>query len=115
MIVLLMGCLAKQNSLYGPFLQRCDTVMPVSYVFTPTSSRRLATSVEDAQSIFADATVLPYVNDLVRGNLCAFIAGEANEVNGVEVAVKSVLQFFPGMTVAVAADNAGFHAYQRWE
>ena len=110
------GCLAKQSSLYGPFLQRCDTLEPVDiYALAPSSSRRLATSVEDAQSIFADATVLPYVNDLVRGNLCAFIAGEANEVNGVEVAVKSVLQFFPGMTVAVAADYAGFHAYQRWE
>ena len=63
--------------------------------------------------MFADATVLPYVNDLVRGNLCAFIAGGVNEVDQVEVAVMSVLEFLPGMTVAVAADNAAFHTYQR--
>ena len=65
--------------------------------------------------MFAEATVLPYVNDLVRGDLCAFIVGDENEVDQVEMAVTSVLHFIPGMTVAVATDNAGFHAYQRWE
>ena len=109
------GCLANQSSLHGPFLQRCATLEPVDTYVTTTTSRRLATSVGNAQSMFAEATVLPYVNDLVRGNLCAFIAGDANEVDQVEMAVTSVLHFIPGMTVAVATDNAGFHAYQRWE
>lgn len=70
---------------------------------------------KDAQSMFAEATVLPYVNDLVRGNLCAFVSGHLDEVDQVEVAVMSVLQFLPGMRVAVAADSAGFDAYDRYE
>ena len=72
-----------------------------------------AVDADDANSLFNDATILPYVNDLVRGNLCAFFAGDQNEVDQVEVAVRSVLQFVPGMRVAVAADDAGFHSYQR--
>lgn len=101
--------------------------MPVT-AYESSSSRRLAAStkesdslglplavaeIEDAQSMFADATVLPYTNDLVRGNLCAFVAGHLDEVDQVEVAVMSFLQFLPGMTVAVAADNEGFDAYGR--
>ena len=100
--------------------------MPVTAYDTP--SRRLARSVKhrnsrglplvveevkDAQSMFSDSTAIPYVNELVRGNMCAFVAGHLNEVDHVEVAVMSVLQFLPGMTVAVAADNEGFDAYQR--
>ena len=72
-----------------------------------------ADAVDDVQSMFDAATILPYMDDLVRGNICAFIAGDVEEVDQVEVAVMSVLQFLPGMRVAVATDNAGFHAYQR--
>lgn len=69
--------------------------------------------MDDAQSMFDDATISPYVNDLVRGNLCAFIAGDVDEVDQVKVAVMSVLEFVPGMRVAVAAESEGFHSYQR--
>lgn len=113
-----------KHSLYAALRLRCETLEPVEVYLS--DSRRLsagvdnsrhmlssaAPEVDDAQSMFADATILPYVNDLVRGNMCAFIAGDVNEVDQVEVAVKSVLQFLPGMTVAVAADSARFHAYQ---
>ena len=107
-----------QLPLYAPYVSRCDTLAPVE---GPYDFRRLSASVEDrthhnaddAQSMFDDATILPYVNDLVRGNLCAFIAGDEHDVDQVEVAVKSVLQFLPGMRVAVAADAAGFDEYQR--
>eukprot|EP00904_Undaria_pinnatifida_P010718 jgi/Undpi1/6777/HiC_scaffold_21.g09255.m2 len=105
----------------------CSSAMPVT-AYATSSTRRLTVSAKesvppvprldsaegkDAQSMFAEAAALPYVNDLVRGNLCAFFAGEVNEVERVEVAVMSVLQFLPGMTVAVAADTEGFDAYER--
>lgn len=97
---------------------RCETGLPVQ----GGVYRRLAATTfpggegaSDALSMFSEATVLPYVNDLVRGNLCAFMAGSLDEVDRVEVAVMSVLQFLPGMRVAVAADDAAFDAYDRCE
>ena len=43
------------------------------------------------------------------------MAGSLDEVDQVEVAVMSVLQFLPGMRVAVAADNTAFDSYNRCE
>lgn len=90
-----------------------DIYRRLSAVVADSPKLMVGSEMDDAQSMFADATILPYVNDLVRGNLCAFIGGDVNEVEKVEVAVMSVLQFLPGMTVAVATDSTGFHAYQR--
>lgn len=103
---------------FFPCCFRCDTVLPVQGgVYRRLSATTVSQGerASDALSMFAEATVLPYVKDLVRGNLCAFIAGSLDEIDQVEVAVMSVLQFLPGMTVAVAADNAAFDAYDRCE
>lgn len=95
---------------------RCDTGLPVEggvYRRLTATTVSEGENASDALSMFSEASVLPYVNDLVRGNLCAFIAGSLDEVDEVEVAVMSVLQFLPGMRVAVAADNAAFDSYDR--
>ena len=59
------------------------------------------------------AALYPYTHDLVRHDLCAFVAGFAHEVAVAEVAVTSILQFVPGVQVVIAAEEASLDAYKR--
>lgn len=68
---------------------------------------------DNAVSFFAAAAERPFTDHVARGNLCAFVAGRADEVEQWEVAVTSILLFVPGMRIAVAAEADGVDAYQR--
>ncbi|CAM9449896.1 unnamed protein product, partial [Ectocarpus sp. 8 AP-2014] len=68
---------------------------------------------EDVISFFEEAAERPYSQDLKRRNLCAFVSGRVGEENMWEVTVKSILQFVPGMRVAIAAEADGLDAYER--
>lgn len=77
---------------------------------TPTNTgviEAASGSGEDAPSFFSEAAQLPYTEELVRNNLCAFVSGQAAEVDQVEVTVMSILQFVPGMRVAIATEADG--------
>lgn len=75
----------------------------------PTNTGAVAASGsgEDAPRFFSEAAQLPYTEELVRNNLCAFVSGQAAEVDQVEVTVMSILQFVPGMRVAIATEADG--------
>ena len=73
----------------------------------------VAAEVEDAQSMFADATVLPYANDLVRGNLCAFVSSSAEVIGETDATVRSVLTFMPGMRTAIAVSDQDLSLFKR--
>ncbi|CAN0582694.1 unnamed protein product, partial [Ectocarpus sp. 12 AP-2014] len=68
---------------------------------------------EGVISFFEEAAERPFFQDLKRGNLCAFVGGRVGEEAMWEVTVKSILQFMPGMRVAIAAGTKGLDAYDR--
>lgn len=62
---------------------------------------------------FAEAAKRPFTKDLKHGSICAFVAGRAEEVDEWAVTVRSILQFAPGVRIAVAAEEDGLGLYQR--
>ncbi|CBJ28664.1 hypothetical protein Esi_0117_0037 [Ectocarpus siliculosus] len=68
---------------------------------------------EGVISFFEEEAERPFFQDLKRGNLCAFVSGRVDEEAMWEVTVKSILQFMPGMRVAIAAGAKGLDAYER--
>ncbi|CAN0146627.1 unnamed protein product, partial [Ectocarpus sp. 13 AM-2016] len=68
---------------------------------------------EGVISFFEEEAERPFFQDLKRGNLCAFVGGRVDEEAMWEVTVKSILQFMPGMRVAIAAGANGLDAYER--
>lgn len=70
-------------------------------------------SGKNAPAFFSEAAQRPYTDELVRDNLCAFISGRAAEVDQVEVTVMSILQFVPGMRVAIATEADGVDVFER--
>lgn len=111
-------------------LARCDTRKPVD-AYTPRDpySRRLsdtddvaalASRVSGSVSkkskparVFEEAASTPFEGDIARGDLCAFVAGRADEVDEWTVTVQSIQKFAPGMRVAVAAEVDSVEAYKR--
>ena len=71
-------------------------------------------SGENAPSFFSEAAEQPYTDELVLGSLCAFVSGRAAEVDQVEVTVMSILQFVPGMRVAVATEADGVNDFEMY-
>lgn len=71
-------------------------------------------SGEDAPTFFSEAAQRPYTEELVRDNLCAFVSGGAAEVDQVEVTVMSILQFVPGMRVAIATEADGVDDFEMY-
>ena len=67
----------------------------------------------DLAALFIEASKQPFDRDLVRGSLCAFITARSDDVRQVEVTVMSILQFVPGIRVAIAAEENGFDAFKR--
>eukprot|EP00903_Cladosiphon_okamuranus_P007272 g7050.t1 len=80
---------------------------------TPVSESEENDTENKAVSFFAEAAELPFAHDIARGNLCAFIAGRADEAEMSKVTVMSILSFNPGMRVAIAAEDAGLGDFER--
>lgn len=55
----------------------------------------------------------PYVNDITRGQLCAFTVGFAPFVLEAQVAAESVAYFMPGMRIAIAAHTDDVSLFER--
>eukprot|EP00903_Cladosiphon_okamuranus_P009984 g9470.t1 len=101
----------------------CDTMMPVEpysrrlidTLDLSTSSRPKTEMVEMSKSerMFEEAASRPFQGDVTTGNLCAFVAGRAGEVDEWTVTVRSIRKFAPGMRVAVAAEEDAVVEYER--
>lgn len=57
--------------------------------------------------------MIPYVNDLTRGDICAFIVGYLPFLAEVEMTVKSISYFMPGMRIAVTVHPTHFDLFHR--
>lgn len=55
----------------------------------------------------------PYVNNISRGQICAFMTGFSSFLKETEVAVRSILHFMPGMRVAIATHAGDFSLFDR--
>lgn len=58
--------------------------------------------------------MLPFTTHIKRGELCAFMIGHGHFIRETQVSVESVIQFMPGMTIAVAVRNEVYSVYNRW-
>ncbi|CAM9459802.1 unnamed protein product [Scytosiphon promiscuus] len=82
-------------------------------VAAPTADAGGPIPADQTLAFFDEAAGRPYTQDLARGNLCGFVAGRAGDAEMWEVTVKSILEFVPGMRVAVAAEVEGLAEYER--
>ena len=64
-------------------------------------------------TVQAQEAVLPYTRDLLRGDICVFIAGRMGKVDEIEATVASILQFAPGVRMAIAAEEGSLEAFER--
>eukprot|EP00752_Nemacystus_decipiens_P007288 g6521.t1 len=127
------GCAAKRGK-YGPHCRACyndvelalvmavagdenpavmcDTLAPVDpndlRVATPELSER-----DEVGQFFEEEGKRMFTDDVPRGGLCAFVAGTESQLDQVEVTVTSILEFLPGMRVAIAAEDDAVEAYRR--
>lgn len=91
---------------------RCDTLAPVDpnalRVVTPELSER-----EEVARFFDEEAKRMFTDEIPREGLCAFVAGTESQVEQVEVTVTSILEFLPGMRVAIAAKDDSVDTYRR--
>ncbi len=88
-------------------LCRCNTFAPVSL------APELSAEREMVAQFFEGEAQREFVGDVTRGSVCAFVAGTASQVDQLEVTVSSMLEFLPGVRVAVAAEHDALDAYRR--
>lgn len=55
-----------------------------------------------------------FAQDVVRGEMCAFVPGYFMFIAETKVTVQSVLHFMPGMRVVVAVHPSDAHVYGRY-
>lgn len=55
----------------------------------------------------------PYLKDITRGQICAFMTGFSSFLKETEVTVKSIVQFMPGMRVAIATQDHDVSVFER--
>ena len=66
----------------------------------------------EINSFFEGLSHQPFTEDITRGEICAFIAGREDEATKWAVTVRSILQFEPGMRIAIAVEGDP-QAYRR--
>lgn len=94
---------------------RCNTFAPVDRNAPRLSepAPALLSEREQVAQFFDEEAKRAYIGDVPRGSLCAFVAGTAYHLDQLEVTVTSILEFQPGMRVAVAAQEDAVDEYRR--
>ncbi|CAN0091222.1 unnamed protein product [Scytosiphon promiscuus] len=68
---------------------------------------------DDIARFFKEESERLFVQDVVRGSICAFVTGTSADAERTTVTVESILRFMPGVRVAVAAEDAALDTYKR--
>lgn len=55
----------------------------------------------------------PFREDLLRGDICAFLPGHFRFIQETIVSVKSIVHFMPGMRTVVAVHPNHFYAFNK--
>lgn len=85
--------------------------LPLFFFFVSSSD----TEMDIDDDFDRPPSMLPFVNDIVRGELCAFFVSYSSFIRETEVAVKSIHQFMPGMRIAIATHPNDYSVHERWE
>lgn len=93
--------------------QREGVVHPHLFSPAPEVATRTAGDGKDATWHLTKSASRPFFGDLAWSNLCVFLAGRAGDLDRLEATVASILQFVPGMRVAVAAAENSLDEYER--
>ncbi len=84
-----------------------------SALASSASAREAEEKKSRSQRLFDEWAGREFAPGVPRGSICHFIAGRAEEVDEWAVTVTSILQFAPGMRVAVAVEEDAVDAYKR--
>lgn len=120
--------------LYVGHVFRCDSLMPLDaerriLSELAPSHRRLSAvrpipaeadanedidveGEDDFETFIANSASIDFNKELTRGDLCAFIAGDEDQIEQTDVTVQSILEFLPGMRIAIAAESDDLAAYK---
>lgn len=91
-----------------PFFSRCPLLIDIR---GPLGASRLSSTDDDAPY---DPANEPYLKDITRGQICAFMTGFSSFLKETEVTVKSIVHFMPGMRVAIATQDHDISVFERW-
>ena len=91
---------------------------------TPYASRRLrhsdstsfavtTTPASDLDTFLTESANTPFMDDMSRGDICAFTSGGMKELEQTDVTTQSILAFVPGVRVVIAAEAGSKPAYER--
>lgn len=69
---------------------------------------------DECALFFKEESERLFVQDVVRGSICAFVAGTTSDAARTTVTVESILRFMPGVRVAIAAEDAALGTYKRY-
>lgn len=61
-----------------------------------------------------EAAKMPFAKGVTRGNMCIFIAAGSDEVEQTDVTIQSILEFVPGMRIALATESDSVDEYRRY-
>ena len=75
-------------------------------------SAKSSTTVEEP-SPDMDPAATPFIGDITRGNICVFIPGYFDFFHETRLAVDAILNFMPGVRVAIATDPKEYHVFHR--
>lgn len=68
---------------------------------------------DEVAQFFDEEAKRMFTDDIPRRAVCAFVTGTESQVDQLEVIVTSILEFLPGMRVAIAAEDDAVDAYQK--
>jgi len=84
----------------------------IAVAVTENSSDNDAKTTKPEINSFFELSHQPFTEDMTRGEICAFIAGREDEATKWAVTMRSILQFEPGMRIAIAVEGDP-QAYRR--
>ena len=81
---------------------------------TATAALEALAASKQAPTLDAAAgAALPYIGNITRGEICAFMVGYFEFFSETEISVSSVTHFMPGMRVRIATTPRDFHVFNR--
>ena len=57
---------------------------------------------------------IPFIGDVRRGNICIFTSGYFDFFHETRLLVETIMEFMPGVKVAVATHPMDYHVYNRY-
>ncbi|CAM9604376.1 unnamed protein product [Scytosiphon promiscuus] len=106
------GTLIEPNA-DGSDAEETERAPPQEITCVYTTSRGFFQMTSTDDEVPYNPSNEPYVKDITRGQICAFMTGFSSFLGETEVTVKSIIEFMPGMRIAIATQAADVSVFQR--